>query len=98
MHLRQWHAAWNYTGTGKKSTQSQKNTNDWRYPYRLRQGRSIHLDTFAKQKYAGAKCQIYIQSQKNICKVFSEESRNFIPSYMPVTSKLLWITLTDSHS
>lgn len=36
MHLGQWRAAWNYTRLGKKkkkSTQQQKNTNDWRYPW-----------------------------------------------------------------
>ena len=61
MHLRQWHAAWNYTRLEKKSTQRQKITNGWRYPHCLGQGGSIYSDTFAKQKYAGAKSQIYIQ-------------------------------------
>lgn len=61
MHLGQWRAAWNYTRLEKKSTQWQKNPNAWRYSFRLRQDRSIYLDTFAKRKYAYAKSQIYIQ-------------------------------------
>lgn len=59
---------------GKTPTQRQ-NTNGWRYPFCLRQGGSIYLDTFAKRKYAGAKSQIYIQLEQNICKLFSEGSR-----------------------
>lgn len=45
---------------GKKSAQWQENTNGWRYPFCLRQGGSIYLDTFAERKYAGTKSQIYI--------------------------------------
>lgn len=44
----------------QKSTQWQKNTNGWRYPCCLRQGRSIYLDTFAKRNCASAKSRIYI--------------------------------------
>lgn len=82
---------------GKEPTQGQ-NTNGWRYPFCLRQGGSIYLDTFAKRKYAGAKSQIYIQLQQNICKIFSEGSRYSISQHVPVTSKLLRIALANSHS
>lgn len=81
------------TPAGKKSTQRQKNTNGWRYLHPLDKA---HLQN---RNMLVPSLRFTYNYSRTFAK-FSQKDQDVlsIPHHVPITSKLLWIPLTNSHS